>query len=72
MSQGDELLTEAMSTGSEAGTPGERAAIPPDDPVAAAVEDDAPLPAGVLPEPASDGGDDSATPEFREPEGPGA
>ena len=57
----------AMATGNDEGAPGERADIDPDDEVAAAVEDDAPLPAGSPG--ASEGGpqDDGLSPQFREP-----
>jgi len=56
-----------MDSGSDAGEPGQRHEGPePLDEVAAAVADDAPLPAGSVP----DGGgeqDDGLTPRFAEP-----
>ena len=63
----DAVLESAMATGEDEGTPGERAPVDPDDPVAAAAEDDAPLPEG---QPGSAHGgpqDDGLTAEFREP-----
>lgn len=51
-----------MATGTGEGTPGERAAVAPDDEVAAAVQDDAPLPAS-----GEDPGEGELAPDFREP-----
>jgi hypothetical protein len=54
-----------MDTDSEAGSPGERAAFDPDDVVTAAVQDDAPLPADLLPDVPP--GPDADNPVFLEP-----
>jgi hypothetical protein len=54
-----------MGTGSEAGSPGERAVFDPDDAVTAAVQDDAPLPADVVPD--APPGDQAPDPLFLEP-----
>jgi hypothetical protein len=64
---GDPAPETAMGSGSDAGTPGESPAGPPQDPVAAAVADDAPLPPGTPG--AGEGGDqgDGLAPDFREP-----
>jgi hypothetical protein len=69
--------TEGLDTGSDAGTPGERAPVAPGDALSAAVEDDAPLPNGTIPvtddagrtSAVGDAGnppDDGLTPTFRE------
>ena len=61
----------AMQTGSDDGEPGERRPVAPGDVVAAAVEDDAPLPPGAPG--ATRGGPqgDGLEPQFHEPEAPG-
>jgi hypothetical protein len=70
-------MSEGLDTGSDAGTPGQRAAVAPDDAVTAAVQDDAPMTArdgepvdGDLPTSAvglaGDAPDDGLTPTFRE------
>ena len=57
-------MTEGMATGSDAGAPGERVGVPPDDAVAAAVQDDAPL---VDPDQTQAPAGDELNPAFREP-----
>jgi hypothetical protein len=63
----DAALESALLTGEDDGTPGERAAVDPEDVTGLAVEDDTPLPRG---EPgSSEGGpqDDGLTASFKEP-----
>lgn len=72
------MTSEGLDTGSDAGTPGERAPVPPGDAVTAAVQDDAPLPELDADPVVDDAGrssavgdagdapDDGLTPTFRE------
>lgn len=56
----------AMGSGTDAGEPGEREPVRPDDEVAAAAQDDSPLPPESVP---GGGGpqEDGLEPDFREP-----
>lgn len=62
------LGSSGMGSGDDAGTPGDRQLSETDDAVAAAVQDDAPLPPDLAPGGgAQDEPPDELTPEFREP-----
>jgi hypothetical protein len=68
-STGETQAESGMATGSDAGSPGRRNEFlaGPDDEMAAAAADDAPLPSPA-PEPGEGGQDDGLSPLFQEPE----